>query len=531
MNRTRQTFAIAFILIAFSLGTVAYRHIEHGLPFTPPKNNNSWTIEARLFFNAADKPAKVNFFLPQDNKKFTIVDEQFITQNYTTSVGMDKQTNNRQAIFENPLASGQQVILYRVTVELEKELEENARVHIIPESDDKKLLPPQISHKKPEIQAINHREFNRSVLNLITHARENSADNRELVTNAIAVLKDKSNELTTKIYEQLQPETSSYFLLEYVLHQAQLPYRKVHGFTINKDNKSFPFREWIDVFLDGEWVQIGSNGKLNENEDAEQFRWWNGDLPIIKVEGGTHADIDIYYKENFSSQTAKAIDKGAPANIEWVKYPFAKLPISTQKALEVLLLMPLGALIIAFCRQVIGISTYGTFMPILLAIAFREITPTWSLVMFACIISFGLIARALIDHLQLLMVPKLSAIMTAMIIGIIGFSLVSREVDIRATFSIGLLPIVILAMLIERITINWDQYGYKDTLISGIGSLFVTYLCYLVLNQGLVSHIIFNFPEIILSVLGVILLIGRYRGYKVFELVRFKYFLRDEEKI
>ena len=117
--------------------------------------------------------------------------------------------------------------------------------------------------------------------------------------------------------------------------------------------------------------------------------------------------------------------------------------------------------------------------------------------------------------------------MTAIIIGIVAFSLISQEIDISATISIGLLPIVILSMLIERITVNWDEHGYKDTLMSGIGSLFVTFTCWLVLNQDEVSHLIFNFPELLLVVLSAILLVGRYRGFKLLEIMRFKYFLRE----
>jgi len=147
--------------------------------------------------------------------------------------------------------------------------------------------------------------------------------------------------------------------------------------------------------------------------------------------------------------------------------------------------------------------------------------------MFACIITVGLTARAMIDSLQLLMIPKLSVIMTAIIIGITAFSLISREIDIRATISIGLLPIVILSMLIERITVNWDEYGYKDTFMAALGSFFVCFVSYLVLNQNEVSHLIFNFPELILVVLAAILLVGRYRGFKLLELARFKYFMKE----
>ena len=62
-----------------------------------------------------------------------------------------------------------------------------------------------------------------------------------------------------------------------------------------------------------------------------------------------------------------------------------------QLVLQVLLLLPLGALLVAFCRQVIGIKTFGTFMPVLVALAFRETGITFGLIFFLTLIAVGLV--------------------------------------------------------------------------------------------------------------------------------------------
>jgi hypothetical protein len=48
------------------------------------------------------------------------------------------------------------------------------------------------------------------------------------------------------------------------------------------------------------------------------------------------------------------------------------LPIQTQAVYGVLLMMPIGALVIVILRNLVGITTFGTFMPVLMALAFRE---------------------------------------------------------------------------------------------------------------------------------------------------------------
>lgn len=53
------------------------------------------------------------------------------------------------------------------------------------------------------------------------------------------------------------------------------------------------------------------------------------------------------------------------------------LPVHVQNVYKVLLMIPLGALVVVFMRNIIGIRTFGTFMPVLIALAFRETELLW----------------------------------------------------------------------------------------------------------------------------------------------------------
>jgi hypothetical protein len=80
---------------------------------------------------------------------------------------------------------------------------------------------------------------------------------------------------------------------------------------------------------------------------------------------------------------------------------------------------------------------------------------------------------------------------------------------------------IILAWTIERLSITWEEEGPKEVFIQGGGSLFVAVLAFLLMDLNVVKHLVFNFPELHLVVLGVILLLGRYTGYRLLELKRF----------
>ena len=83
---------------------------------------------------------------------------------------------------------------------------------------------------------------------------------------------------------------------------------------------------------------------------------------------------------------------------------------------------------------------------------------------------------------------------------------------------------IILAWTIERMSIAWEEEGPKEVLIQGGGSLLVAILAFLLMDLDTISHLAFNFPELHFCVLALILLLGRYTGYRLLELHRFAVF-------
>jgi hypothetical protein len=85
---------------------------------------------------------------------------------------------------------------------------------------------------------------------------------------------------------------------------------------------------------------------------------------------------------------------------------------------------------------------------------------------------------------------------------------------------------VILTMVIERMSIVWEERGPTEAIVEGFGSLAVASAAYLVMSIPEVQHLVFVFPELLLVVLAAALLLGRYKGYRLSELMRFKAFLK-----
>ncbi len=86
------------------------------------------------------------------------------------------------------------------------------------------------------------------------------------------------------------------------------------------------------------------------------------------------------------------------------------LPVEEQSMFRMLLLLPLGALLVAFMRIVIGIKTSGTFMPVLIAIAFVQTSLLPGLIAFITVVGLGLMLRGYLARLNLLLVSRISAL-------------------------------------------------------------------------------------------------------------------------
>jgi hypothetical protein len=103
-----------------------------------------------------------------------------------------------------------------------------------------------------------------------------------------------------------------------------------------------------------------------------------------------------------------------------------------------------------------------------------------------------------------------------------GISVLSHKLGIQPGLSIALFPMVIISMTIERMSIVWEERGASEAIQEGVGSLIVAAVAYLVMGIAALAHLVFVFPELLLLVIAAALLAGRYTGYRLLELRRFK---------
>ena len=118
--------------------------------------------------------------------------------------------------------------------------------------------------------------------------------------------------------------------------------------------------------------------------------------------------MTLAVQQNLLDSMLVAERRAEQAGSHSMDFSLFSLPIATQAVYSVLLMIPIGALVIMLLRNFVGVKTFGTFMPVLVALAFRETRLVWGLVLFAVIVSLGLLIRFYLEKLRLLLVPRLT---------------------------------------------------------------------------------------------------------------------------
>jgi hypothetical protein len=356
----------------------------------------------------------------------------------------------------------------------------------------------------------------------VAQVRAQSADVPTFTTELLRHLNDSEPDENTALF--LAAGRSAGQRVEIavsLLVAGDIPARAAYGLVLEEGERHAQFLPVLEVWDDDSWLWFNpATGE--EGLPRNLLIWWDGDNPLIEVVGGSNPEVQISTWRHSVDALELAERRAEAEHSRILDLSLLRLPIQIQAVYQILLLVPIGAFIMVLLRNVIGVKTFGTFMPILVALAFRETRLLAGLVLFILVVALGMVFRFLLDRLRLLLVPRLAAVLVLVVLSLLGVSILSHQLDLEVGLSVALFPIVILTMVIERMSIVWEEVGPAEAVKQGIGTLVVAALADLVMSLDGVEFLVFVFPEILLLLLAVILLLGRYSGYRLLELVRFR---------
>lgn len=302
---------------------------------------------------------------------------------------------------------------------------------------------------------------------------------------------------------------------------ADLPARPVEG-LLPAAAVHTRTAHWVEAWAGRRWTSLNPETGEVYPEATALLPLAVGGLPAVAVRGAEIADIRWGLSRQTVSRWRLLYERIARSGHFLDRWSLLQLPPEFQGTFRVLLLVPIGALIISLMRNVVGLPTFGIFMPMLIALAFRNTGWLYGIAIFCGVLVVGFAVRTFLDRFHLLLIPRLAIILTLVVACFTVLALVGSKWGMRELMAVGLIPFVILTMTIERFFILVEESGSREALITAAGSIAVAVATYGIIGWETLQLTFFIYPELILSVAGLQILIGRYRGYRLSELFRFR---------
>jgi hypothetical protein len=498
----RHIYALSAVLTLLALALFVYKARVLGFPLSPQAQTQVWNIEAAVKFEPGPAAVKATLRIPSLTPGFAILDENFVSRGFgltthNTPAGREAQWALRQA-------SGEQTLYYRALVYRDE-------TRLAEDTTPPFPAPPVLD--EPSRLAVE---------GLIAEVRRQSADVSSFTAELLRHVNQGERDPYVSLFLKRGSTTADKARLATVfLAGAQIPARVAHGILLRNEAGPVRAEELLEVHDGVQWLYFNPH-TLQQGLPKDFLIWWRGEERIADIEGGSILEVTLAVQRNLLDSMLVAERRAEKVGSHSVDFSLFSLPIATQAVYSVLLMIPIGALVIMLLRNFIGVKTFGTFMPVLVALAFRETRLIWGLVLFAIIVSLGLLIRFYLERLRLLLVPRLTCVLTVVVLLMAGISVLSQKLEIQPGLSIALFPMVIISMTIERMSIVWEERGASEAIQEGAGSLFVAAIAYVVMGIAWLEHLIFVFPELLLLVIAATLLAGRYTGYRLLELRRFK---------
>lgn len=536
MSRNSSALLLALFLGAISLAIFFHKLVTLDLPLLPNQAVSSWYVETRLSTspefssftnnNQEESPAKINFYLPQESQVYQIDKENFINDGFDRNIKETKDSTNRQAIFQknSNKTKSEETIFYRATIRYQENIKPvREEVPIsgqkLVDTDVKQLIKETEKSQKDKDSENNLPTSD--IESIIEEARTKSNDKLSLIKQIYQLCLDPEDIRIKAIKRGIGKEVSTPEIATLLLNKANISARLGNGIYLReKEIYSTDFVQWIEVQSENDWLVFDANDRTLKAENP-YLVWWYGSDSVLQTPEGDNLNIKVVVQPNTNKGITQSILAGKDNLDPFVEYSLLGLPLSTQRIFQVLVLIPIGALIISVLHQMVGLTTFGTFTPVLISLTFRQTGLLIGILLFIFVVILGLLIRNYLNKLQLLVVPRLAAILTltVLILGVLAVAI--EKTDLNLGLSISLFPIVILATTIERASTMWEEEGVRDTVVAGVGTIIASVIGYFCMVNDYVSHWAFIFPELLLIILGINILVGRYNGYRLIEYFRF----------
>jgi transglutaminase-like putative cysteine protease len=509
---TRPVVILGSTLLLASAAVFLWKVVGHSMPILPSEADNVWRVELQIDLLALAQRGSVSIQLPKSGARQEIYDERFESEGLSFEV---RSAGPQPVGIWSGFVSGTRRLSHTFRVRLSRAAHKGDPV---PETLLDGYLGPAagLPVGAPEIDVV----LARLRVDDDAHSMARMRRLFAFVSDEIDSVSFGSRDALITLVSREGSSAGQARLLTTLLRRSGVPARAAIGLRLAAPREEREIA-YVEAAVDGRWVpllpSLGTMGTL----PADLVVIGIGETNLVEASGvsSIHHRFKLV-REALRPEELKVVMLPASQLLAWLS--LYQLPVGTQLVLRILLVLPLAALIVACFRNLVGLSTFGTFLPVLIPLSLRDSGLTLGLVMLATVLGVGVFARMFLDRFRLLFVPRICVLLSLVVLLLVGFALVGHSLTNRDLLSGVLLPIVILTMLIERVSITVAEEGVREALLKFGNTMIVVLLIYPLFRSKDVAQLFFGFPELVLGAMGFMVLIGGYRGYRLTEILRFR---------
>lgn len=262
-------FLISLLVIA-GLTLSWLRHDSYGVPWTPGERSQVWDVEARIQFDAVNKPIKVSMAAPQNQTGFTIVDESASSPGY--GIAYLTTEHGRRAEWTIRQADGPQTLYYKTQVLVDPYAEGS----IEPPKSDK---PEAVTFEGPHEAA---------AISLLDQARARSSDDITLTRELIKQFNDPDNQNASLLLNDLTKVQAVSKLLSY-----EAIHNKIVGALWLEDGRRRQSVQHMVEVWNGEKWQLFNPATGEQGQPDNLLLWDETNVSLLDVVGGKNSQINF----------------------------------------------------------------------------------------------------------------------------------------------------------------------------------------------------------------------------------------------
>lgn len=195
----------------------------------------------------------------------------------------------------------------------------------------------------------------------------------------------------------------------------------------------------------------------------------------------------------------------------------------SQNTLVLLLMLPVIATFIAFCRQVIGIRGFGIYITSIIAYAFEATKLKYGVVIFFVVILAGTLMRYLLKNLRVLYLPRMAIILTFVTLAVFLMFYLGSFLNIEGLQVISIFPILIMTLVVERFVTAQIEKGPKTAIFMTLETLILAIISYFIIEWPWLQQMLLQWPITSLAVIFLINFgLGKWTGFRISEYFRFR---------